>query len=138
MIPRDWKEVEESLKNFWSPVKLKCDGYELTLSLERINQFKNGIMVYVNGVMKVKWMIEDCEERRRFFRSVTKSFLSPKKKAALKKLSKKNRLQLEEMTRYISYYPYWTSFRALKSHLIKNNSEIELVCEQKEKADKAN
>jgi hypothetical protein len=24
------------------------------------------------------------------------------------------------------YYPWWTSFKALKSHLIKNNASIEL------------
>lgn len=136
MTPQDWKEVEKSLKSFYSAVNLMCDGYKVTLLLGPISQFKNALLVYIGGEIRGKWLREDCEERRRFFRSVTKSICSPKEKKAWKKLSKKTRLELEAMTRYTSYYSYWTSFRALKSHLIKNNSEIELVREQKPKADK--
>jgi len=107
-----------------------CDGYEVTLLLGPISQFKNAILVYIGGKIRGKWLSEDCEERRRFFQSVTKSILSPKKKAALKKLPKKTRLQLEEKTKYTYFLPYWTSFKALKSHLIKHNSNIELISEQ--------
>lgn len=133
MTPQDWKEVEKRLENFWLPVKLKCDEYELTLRLERINQFKNAILVYVNGLMKVKWMTEDCEERRRFFRPKKQSAYSQKQKAALRKMSKRLRQKAglpDPDDTYTYYIPYWTSFKALKSHLIKNNSNIQLVREQ--------
>lgn len=127
---QEWKEAEERLKSLWSPVKLKCDGYDLALCLERIGQFKNGILVYINGVMKMEWLAEDCEERRRFLRPVKKSVFSQKQKAALRKVSKRVRKEngLPELdASYIEYVPYWTSFRALKSHLIKHNSEIEMA-----------
>lgn len=129
MTPKDWKEVGESLKLFYSTVKLRCDGYEVTLLLGRISQFKNAILIYINGVVKGEWLSKDCEERRRFFRPVTKSLFSRKEKSSWKKLSKKTRLELEAKCRYTSYYSYWTSFRALKSHLIKNNDNIELIRE---------
>lgn len=129
MTPQDWKEIEKRLQYLYSLVKLKCDGYEVTLTLARISQMKNAIVVYINGEIRGKWLAEDCEERRRFFRPVTKSIVSPKQKAGWKKLSKKTRQELEARTRYTCYYSYWTSFSALKRHLIKNNNTIELLKE---------
>ncbi|AEG60035.1 hypothetical protein [Desulforamulus ruminis] len=128
MTPQDWKEVELSLNSFYKQAVLMCDGYKITLTLGRISQFKNGIKVYVNNVLKLKWMIEECEERRRFFRPIKKSLISPKEKAAFKRLSKKAKLDIK--TEYTYYAPYWTSFRALKAHLIKHNKSIELVREE--------
>lgn len=107
-----------------------CDGYEVTLILGPISQFKNAILVYINGQIKGEWLNTDCEYRRRFFRTMTKSLISPKKKAALKKLPKKIRLKLEDMARYTCHYPYWTSFHALKRHLVEHNENIELIREQ--------
>jgi len=132
---QEWKEIEEHLKSFYSTVRLNCDGYDVALRLERIDQFKNGILVYVNGELKMKWLGEDCEERRRFLRPVKKSAFSQKQKASLKKMSKRLRQKAglpDPDASYTYYAPYWTSFRTLKSHLIKNNSTIELVREQKE------
>lgn len=95
VTPQEWKEVEESLNSFYSTVELRCDGYEVTLALRRIDQFKNAIFVYVNGVIKGEWLIEDCEERRRFLRPVKRSLLSQKQKAALKRISKRLRQNKE-------------------------------------------
>lgn len=131
MILEDWKVVEERLKSLHWSVELMCDGYNITIRLERLNQFKNVILVYVNDEIKMKWLGEDCEERRRFFRPVKKSIFSQKQKASLKKMSKRSGL-IDPDASYTYYAAYWTSFRALKSHLTKNNSTIELVREQKD------
>lgn len=122
----DWKKIEEKLKSFYSIVTLNCDGYKVTLFLKRIDQFKNAIAIYVNGVVKGKWQIESCEESRRFLRPVTKSVFSPAQKAAIKKLRKKERDQWLEKSKYTYYAADWTSFRSLKKHLIANNKEITL------------
>ena len=127
MTPQEWKEVQAALELLYTPVNLNCDGYKVTLALMRTNQFRNAIRIYINGVIKGKWYIEDCEERRRFFRPITKSMLSPKSKAALKKLSKKRKLELETEYKYTYYVPEWNSFAALKRHFIKNNNSIELI-----------
>lgn len=122
---------------FYSPVELRCDGYEVALVLTRISQFKNVIKVYVNGVIKGEWLINDCEERRRFFRPVKRSVFTQKQKAAMKKVSKRLRQKVglpDPDASFTHYAPYWTSFRALKRHLIKHNSDIELIREQKEGA----
>lgn len=129
----DWKDIEEKLKGIYCPVKLICDGYELTLVLERYNQYRNVISIYVNGVRKGEWHFNDCEERRRFFCPRTKSIYSPKQMAQFKKISKKIWKEMEAKNKYIYYQAYWTSFRALKTHLIKNNQVIELVYKTTEK-----
>ncbi len=130
MSVEDWDKVEERLQHLYYPVKLNCDGYEVTLMLERRNQFKNVIMVYVNGVIKGKWLLDDCEERRRFFRKIVKSLHSTKEKKALRKISKRLRKEnglLDPDAKYTTYTWFWTSFNSLKKHLINHNKAIELV-----------
>ncbi|MTI82719.1 MAG: hypothetical protein FH756_02230 [Firmicutes bacterium] len=130
MSVEDWDKVKERLHHLYDPVKLNCDGYEVTLMLERQGQFKNGIMVYVNGMFKGKWIVDDCEERRRFYRQIVRSFHSAKGKAELKKISKRLRQKckaLDPDAKYTTYSCYWKSFNALKKHFIKHNDTIELV-----------
>lgn len=35
MTTEEWKETEEKLKSFYNVVKLNCDGYEISITLER-------------------------------------------------------------------------------------------------------
>lgn len=131
MTTEEWKEVDQKLKSFYSTVKLKCDEYEISLRLEMLDQMKNGIMVYVGGVVKGGYILEDCEERRRFYRPITKSAMSQKQKKNLQKLPKKTqKMLIKELNldrTFVHYSLYWTSFNSLKRHLIKNNTNIELV-----------
>ena len=131
MTPQDWKDIEEKLKSFYEQVNLVCDGYRLTLKLERISQFKNAIVPYVNGKLDLKWLTEESEERRRFYKPVQSSVYSKQQKAAVKKMSKKRRKEMglpdSDEKRVAYYMPYWQSFRSLKNHLIKNNQVVELL-----------
>lgn len=129
MNTEEWNIVKKKLERLYDPVKLDCDGYELTLVLVRNGQFKNEIQIYVNGFFKGKWMLEDCEERRRFFRESTRSLLTNKQRAELKKakIGKKKMAEFEERAKYVVHDPIWKSFNSLKRHLIKNNKEIKLI-----------
>ncbi|WP_284641206.1 hypothetical protein [Paenibacillus silviterrae] len=127
MTSDTWKEVEKKLLSLYNQVKLLCDGYELTIMLERSGQFKNHISIYINEQIKGAWMIEDCEERRRFFCERQKSFYTKKQKESVGRVSKKLAKELGFDKKYSYYTPYWNSFRSLKSHLIKNNQNIELI-----------
>lgn len=122
-----WKEIEEKLKFLHIPVKLKCDGYEVTILLQRISPMKNALAIYINGYMKGEWLSKDCEERRRFIRSAQKSLLTAKDRKGFKKLSKKFVREMEERAKYTAYYTHWGSFRSLKKHLIEHNENIELI-----------
>jgi len=129
MTKEEWAQVEERLKHQFSPVTLICDDYRLTLHLTRIKAMSLGITFYVNGWMRGEWFGEDCEERRRFFRPEVKCVWSVKQRQILKKISKKflKERGLDLRKTFISYNFYWTSFRALKAHLIKHNNSIQLV-----------
>lgn len=130
MTKEEWKRTEDALKSFFSPVCLKVDGYNVTLILERVGIYKNMIMVYIDGKWQGKWLTEDCEERCRFCQKKTRSLLTAKEKMAIRKLSKKAQKELaneHHNFQYESYSPQWTSFGALKKHLISNNEKIKLI-----------
>lgn len=128
MTTEQWKQVEEQLKVFsFKYVKLKIDGYEVSLALKQVSQFSNAIVVYINGKFLGKWLTEDCEERRRFF--------SCKKRCAtnaneLKKMGikgKKEIQKIKDMATYNEYKSVWTNFKAMRKHFEMNNKSIELV-----------
>lgn len=129
MTKEEWVQVEKALQSLYSIVELKIDGYKVALRLERLDTYKNAITVYINGEFKGKWLMEECEERRRFLRKREKSLITQKQKKDLNKLSKKFRKEHEEWFNrsYVYYEPWWTSFNSLRKHLIKENESIELV-----------
>ena len=67
MTAEEWKKVDKSLKFVMSRgTTLKIDGYKVHLFLTQKSQFQNAIAFYVNDEFRGKWLMEDCEERRRF------------------------------------------------------------------------
>ncbi|WP_298437984.1 hypothetical protein [Geobacter sp.] len=124
----EWAQVEERLNRAYCPVALMCDGYHLTIRIERI-KMQLVIGFHVNGVFRGAWMSEDCEERRRFFRPVKKSAWNAASRARMKKMSKRalKQMKVDPSESFTVHYPWWTSFKALKSHLQKHNESIELL-----------
>lgn len=127
MTKEEWEKAEEALTRFYSTVELNIDGYKVELVLRKISTYKNAIMFYINGVFKGEWFLNDCEERRRFFRKQERTLLNAKGKAAFKKLSKKRQQEWKEQYTYYTYDCFWSSFGSLKRHLEKENKSIELV-----------
>lgn len=127
MTSDDWKKVEEKLSYPLSNVKLKIDGYNVTIGHALEKPLKYCLVVYIDYVFKVEWALNDCDIRRRFCRRRTKSLLTAKEKKALKREKKAFREEIEKKMTCEWYEPYWNSFRSLKSHLIKNNQSIEIV-----------
>ena len=126
MTKEEWEYAEKRLYNTYSRLQLKVDDYDVSIVVEPLKPLKNVLVVYVNGEWKGKWLSEDCEERRRFFQRHTGNILSRKEQKRLAREKKAVREAVGKTT-YDWYSPYWTSFRSLKSHLIKNNKSIELV-----------
>ena len=126
MTKEEWEQAENSLAWSYGRVGMKIDGYDVTVVVEPLKALKNVLVVYVNGEWKGKWLSEDCEERRRFYQKHTGNILSRKEQKRLAREKKAVREAVGKTT-YDWYSPYWTSFRSLKSHLIKNNKSIELV-----------
>lgn len=123
MSKDEWKRVQKALKSLTNIVKLEIDGYEVALVLVRVGTYKNAIAIYVNGVFQGKWLVEDCEERRRFIQKRERCLY---KQSEVKKLPKK--MQKEMLSRKYEYFQsHWSSFGALKKHLLENNENIEPI-----------
>lgn len=131
MTADDWKKVETELSSPFGYVKLKIDGYNVSIGCIQDKPLHYVLAVYIDGKFKMKWCLEDCEERRRFCFKHKKSLLTAQQKKKLKRESKAVREEVEKRMTVYTYYPFFNSFRTLKSHLIKNNTSIELA-EEKE------
>jgi len=127
MTKSEWDRVQEALESFWKVVRLNIDGYQVSLSLVRVGTYKNAIAIYINGVFKSEWLINECEERKRFLSGKERSLFTART-AGYKKLPKKEQKEFEQRynKKYTYYESHWSSFGALKRHLIKNNTSIEL------------
>lgn len=126
-----WQKIEQELSHAFGNVKLKCDSYDVTLQITPVGNLQYGILVYVNGHWKGKWIVEDCEERRRFFRPVEHFLHSAKERLELLKIYGGKRASKEDVERInrklTSYASHWTSVKSLRRHLEKNNQELVLV-----------
>ena len=126
MNEKEWKEIEIKLQLQYNPVHIVCDGHKVTLVLERTTVYKNHIAVYIDKKMKLSWLTEDCDIRRRFTCPRTKAVIVGKRKKELTKgLGKKDLAEFDKRNKYTYFTPYWTAFSSLKKHLIKNNKSIE-------------
>jgi hypothetical protein len=126
-----WQQIETELSHSFGRARLTCDGFDVALEVTRIDTLKYGILVFVNGVSKGRWIIEDCEERRRFLRPVQRFIYTAKMRADLIKILGGRRARKAEVERINEkmtfYFSYWTSVTALRRHLEKNNQQVELV-----------
>ena len=128
MTKIEWDVVEGRLRNVYHPVKLNCDGFIVGLSLVQLTIYRNVISILsVNGCFMGKWILEDCEERRRFLRPRVTSVFDYLRKD--RRISKKllKTVGVDPGKKFTSYWPYWTSFSSLKRHLIANNESIMLI-----------
>ena len=134
MTKEEWKEVESNLSSPYGRAKFKIDGYtvDVVVEKEEQNSLKYVLAVFVDGAIKGKWLVNDCDIRRKFYNKHTKSSLPAnyKNTSEFKRLSKKSREEIIRLSTYEFYSPYFSSFKTLKAHLIKNNTSIELIKEQ--------
>ncbi len=134
MTKEEWLEAENKMSGPHGMVDMRIDGYDVSLRVAKSGKLKYCIAVYVNGYIKGEWLVKDCEIRRKFFRCGVKSAFSKKEKDKIfKGMSKKQREKFEaenyDRLHYKYYEPYFSSFKTLKSHFIKNNTSIEMVRE---------
>lgn len=129
MTKEEWKCAKERLSRPFGQVTLLADGYEVTLQLRMLRgMFRNGILVFVNGNFKGKWLTEDCEERRRFLAQRERPVMDRKQIAKYNKMPKKLQKELKDYReqKYTQYATHWTDWNALVRHFEANNKDIRL------------
>ena len=132
MTADQWKEIDGKLQNVWSPVvKLKIDGYEVSLALRQVSQFRNAILVYINGEFRGKWLTEDCEERRRFFPCKKRCVTNANE---LKKMGIRSKKEIQKYKEMATYHIdlaaaklHWWKFRALMLSLSEHTEFVKIM-----------
>ncbi|NRT54783.1 hypothetical protein [Sphaerotilus uruguayifluvii] len=127
----DWASMQRDLSGRFGSVKLRCDSYLISIERALIDKNSLGLLVYVNGFIRGEWLINDCEERRRFLRkSMRRVFSAVDVEKICKGLGKRDReacikrLDLERKREAYSFH--WGSFDALRRHLIAHNRVIQV------------
>lgn len=129
MTKEDWDFVEARCSHPYGHVQLMCDGFTLDLKVESLEKLKYVIATYVNGCVKGKWLLEDCEERRRFFRPATRPILNKQMQKQEKEFARIMKRPSRHAKTFTVWMSYWPSFGPLRRHLIRNNTDITLIRE---------
>ncbi len=122
-----WKKVEKSLRAGRN-VKLLIDGYNIELRIVKFRNHSVGIMPFINGEYKSEWLLNDCEERRRFY-STIRGFLSSEREQE-RVLQEADEEEYGKWLKKNSYYEYravWTSLELMRIHFERKNVSIELI-----------
>lgn len=129
-----WAEIEEELSGSYGLVGLLCDGYKVTAEIQHVAPLKQGIFVYVNGVIKVEWMQGKAEEAQKFHRETKHYLFSAKHREEAAKFAKNRHLSADARKRFAkmaserlsTWRPYWTNAKAFTRHLRKTCTDIRL------------
>ena len=75
MTKDEWQEAERRALWKYGGLTLLVDGYKISVQRQYATPYKSKLAVYVNGTFRGKWLVEDCEERRRFCYCVKHSLI---------------------------------------------------------------
>lgn len=123
-------KVINDLSYPWGRADLMCDGYRVTLSVERAKGMPYRVMTYVNGRFEGAWMFpkEECQEAK-FMRKVVRLVCSPKHKREMEKIMGKRRVAKDPYySKTLTHYmPDWASGKAALSHLCKVCDSVQVI-----------
>lgn len=132
MTKTDWDKTKDLLARPWpyNRATLLADGYEVTLVLQIVSKdlMHNGIVVYIGDKFEGRWLVEDCEERRRFIPQKTVPVMTRAQITRYNKLPKAMQREfMEYRNRTVTQYAtHWTSWPALVKHFEAHNKDIRL------------
>lgn len=128
MTEKQWQDIQAKLIYSGMIIRMKIDGYNVALQsqFENANRMKLVIAVYIDDKMDADMLKPENEACIKFMCPCKKCMLTQKQIAEFSR-SKKKQKALKDKYTYTYYIPYWSSFRRLKSHFIKNNTSIELI-----------
>ena len=106
-------------------VDLDCDGYAVSIRAFKMRPLQYGLLISIGGEFKGAWMLEDCEERRRFMRPICYYVF---KKSIRTSSTHRRLLGPKKMDRkVVRYDAVWLSPRAMLRHFERNNKIIKMI-----------
>lgn len=132
-LTKEQKEALVSdLSSPWGGAELMCDGYLVSLRVQRYKELSYRVMTYVNGIFKGQWTSgKNPSPEAKFLRKSVRPNLSPTQRKSVEKELGKRYVAKDPFFggSYTVYLPDWSSGRAAINHLCK-------VCDSVEVADK--
>ena len=122
--------LAEKLSNPWGQVKLICDGYRITLNVERVKAMQYRVVTYVNGEWKGVWFSGREEHpEQKFLNKKTRYAYSPTFRAKMLKLVGKRAFAKDPdySKTYVSYDISWASGKAAIAHLCRVCESVEIA-----------
>lgn len=134
MTKVQWVKVENAMKGTFGRAELLIDGFRVDLERRQVSKNRLGVVVYLHGKMKGKWLLdEDSEYARRFARKVVKNAHNAKERkevARLKRMFPKDKYKgafWDPDAKITTFCHYWFSFPAMRRRFEAANESIELV-----------
>lgn len=127
------------LESLYGSVHLMCDGYRVTLRVERTAVMKFRVITYVNGEWCGKWMMgRESHPEQKFLRKSVVPNISRAKRAKLEKALGKKYIKNDPFWSgsITTYAVDWASGKAALSHLNRVCDSIELAPEEQPSAAK--
>lgn len=133
-------ELAKRLSYAWGEVSLLCDGYLVTLQVQRDvgNAIRYVVSIYINGHFKGEWMKGDAPEAK-FLRKQVRRLYSPAKCREIEKIVGKRRFANDPLyagfrDTITQYLPWWSSGKAAIDHLCRVCESVEIAPAEAEKA----
>lgn len=123
--------------NTGNHLRLNCDGYDITLRIERL-KMRLVIGIYVNNKLKGEWLTQpENHVESKFFRSSFKSFYSGAEKVRLIKIWGKREVKraIPNLDAKLEFkVPYFTTVLSALKHLNKVSDSITITTKNLENA----
>lgn len=131
-------KVIDRLSHPWGRAELMCDGYRITLAVERAKGMSYRVMTYVNGSFRGLWCShkDECPESK-FLRRVVRPACPPRHKQEMEKIMGKRYIQKDPYysATFIHYMPDWASGKSALNHLCKVCDSVQVADPQSAEAE---
>jgi len=114
--------LAEQLSHPWGSVELMCDGYRITLRVEKARGMTYRVVTYINGEWKGVWCRGDVSQpEHKFLNRVERPLAKPSEKAKIERLLGKRAAAKDPWftKKIVTYDISWASGKSAISHLCR-------------------
>lgn len=129
LTKEQWAEVFKKLSGVYGSVRLRIDGFDVSLQKQQIAAMRSAVVVYVDGWSRGEWLSLDNDIGRRFLPTRKYGLYSRKKEAELvKAFGKRGAKKHFSIGKTFSIRTlWWTQLTLMRRHLERENDSIELA-----------
>lgn len=120
----------EDLDHPWGNAELICDGYRITLQVERIKPLVFRVVTYINGQWRGEWSLGNKEiPEQKFLNKKTHRACTPSFKAKMEKIFGKRAVAKDPYYNktFVTYDISWPSGKAAINHLCRVCESVEIA-----------